>query len=300
MGLKQKGDITRTFFTRTDTNLQLRKQLFVKVFTGFEKTVAERDRKTLKAAMSAPQPDPSNPEKPAALWTRARDFFVHMDAKQVRIIWVSLLLLSLSGLVVFLGRSALGQETLVALEGFMKAYAESPLGIMIVVVVFCIAALVGAPQFVLIAACVVAFGPWLGFAYAWVATVVSAAFTFYLGRFLGPKTFERFGGDYLQTLSQHLGKNAFVASFMIRNIPSAPFVVVNMAFGLSRASFLGFIAGCALGVVPKTALVALFGSSYEALTKGRGWLSVLIMVSLSLVWLGLVVLMKRFLERFQN
>lgn len=272
----------------------------MKVFALYEKTVAERDIKTLKAAMSSESPQLPDSKETRPWPIKVRDFFVHMDAKQIRIIWVSILLLALSGLVIVLGRSALGQETLLALEGFMKAYANSPLALVIVILVFCLAALVGAPQFVLIAACVVAFGPWKGFAYSWVATIASAAFTFYLGRFLGPKTFERIGGDYLRTLSQHLGQNAFVASFMIRNIPSAPFVVVNMAFGLSRAPFGSFLMGCALGVVPKTALVALFGSSYEALTKGKGWLSVLLMLSLSLVWLGLVILMKRFVKRFQS
>ena len=36
-------------------------------------------------------------------------------------------------------------------------------------------AFIGAPQFILIAACVVAFGPSLGFFYSWAATVASAA-----------------------------------------------------------------------------------------------------------------------------
>ena len=40
------------------------------------------------------------------------------------------------------------------------------------------ASFIGAPQFVLIAACVVAFGPIEGFFYSWIATVISAAANF--------------------------------------------------------------------------------------------------------------------------
>ena len=67
-----------------------------------------------------------------------------------------------------------------------------------------------------------------------------------------------------------MGRNAFYASFIIRNVPSAPFIVVNMAFGAARANFAGYLAGCALGVLPKTALVAFFGGSFMAAVAGDG------------------------------
>ncbi len=50
---------------------------------------------------------------------------------------------------------------------------------------FAVMAFLGVPQFVLIAAAVVAFGPWTGFAYSWIGTLVSALVGFALGRQLG-------------------------------------------------------------------------------------------------------------------
>ena len=76
---------------------------------------------------------------------------------------------------------------------------------------------------------------------------LSAGVTYWLGRGPTARLVDRFGGRTMGRLKGFVGKNAFYASFMIRNVPSAPFIVVNMAFGAARASFWRFLAGCALG-----------------------------------------------------
>ena len=174
------------------------------------------------------------------------------------------------------------------------------MAVVIVILVFCVSSLCGAPQFVLIAACVVAFGPVWGFTYSWIATIVSAAMNFYIGRFAGAGMLQKIGGNHLARFEHYIGKNTFSASFIIRNIPSAPFIVVNMAFGAARAPFLTFIAGCALGILPKTALVALFGTSYSTLMKGGSWKMAVGMAAVALVWLGLMLLARHFYERAKN
>jgi uncharacterized membrane protein YdjX (TVP38/TMEM64 family) len=234
------------------------------------------------------------------MWRSLSGFFVHLDAKLYRAVLATVCLLVLVGAVFLIGKSAEGQAALKALEGWMQQYQHSPLAIVIVILVFCVSALFGAPQFVLIAACVVVFGPWWGFFYSWVATMVSAAMTFYMGRFMGAGLLKKLGGDHVNRLSDYIGKNAFSASFIVRNIPSAPFIVVNMAFGASDASFSGFILGCTLGVLPKTALVALFGTSYTALTKGGNWKMALLMAALALLWLALMIGARRLYEAGKN
>jgi uncharacterized membrane protein YdjX (TVP38/TMEM64 family) len=230
------------------------------------------------------------------LWRRVTHFFVNLDAKLVRAIWISVLLFVLVAATFLLGKSAWGKGVMNGLNGWMAQYAHSPLAVIIVIVVFCVTALFGAPQFVLIAACVHVFGAWWGGVYSWIATVVSAAMTFYIGRFTGNGMIAKLGGERVNKLSEYIGKNAFTASFIVRNLPSAPFIVVNMAFGASRASFSGFILGCALGVLPKTALVAMFGNSYEAMTHGN-WQLALLMAAVALAWLGLMIVARRVYER---
>ncbi len=227
------------------------------------------------------------------LWS----YLTRMNARRVRAVVVTLGLLVTVGLILFFGRTHAGQATEGEFESWLERFSGSPWGLPATIAVFTIASFVGAPQFVLIAACVVAFGPWAGFLYSWIGTVVSAAVNFWVGRLMGAKALERFGGDAINRVSGYVGQNAFIASFIIRNVPSAPFIVVNMAFGISRASFSAFLAGCALGVLPKTALVAIFGRSFLAMSHKGDWKSGLLIGAVGLLWLALMLGARELLKR---
>ncbi|HEX8569642.1 MAG TPA: VTT domain-containing protein [Caulobacteraceae bacterium] len=228
---------------------------------------------------------------------RLVQFLLTMDARTWRAVAVTVGLFASIAAVFLFGKTSLGIETEQEVERWLGGFADTPWGLPVVIAVFTLTAFVGAPQFLLIAACVVAFGPWLGFAYSWVATVVSAAVTFYVGRLVGARSLERFGGEGLNRLSRFVGRNAFVGSFIIRNVPSAPFIVVNMAFGVSKARFVSFLAGCALGVLPKTAVVAFFGGSFMTAVRGDGVWSSAILAGIGAGWLVLMLVARWFLER---
>jgi uncharacterized membrane protein YdjX (TVP38/TMEM64 family) len=225
-----------------------------------------------------------------------RRFLVNMDAKRWRTAAFALGMFAAIGLLFLFGKTTLGLDTEREVTEGLRHYAGGPWGLIAAIVVFTAAAFIGAPQFLLIAACVVAFGPWLGFLYSWIATIVSAAATFWLGRIAGGRALDRFGGT-IARLTRYVGRNAFYGSFIIRNVPSAPFIVVNMAFGVARAPLLPFLAGCALGVLPKTALVAAFGGSFMTAVKGDGVHSTLIIAAIGLFWLAIMLLAREFVRR---
>lgn len=224
-------------------------------------------------------------------------FLTDMDSRAWRAAAVTLGLFATVGAVFLFAKTHFGAEVEGALEAWLGRYAGSPWGLPATIAVFTAAAFVAAPQFLLIAACVIAFGPWLGFLYAWIATVASAAATFGLGRAAGRSALDRFGGRRLERLSRFVGRNAFIGSFMIRNVPSAPFIVVNMAFGVTRARFWSFLAGCALGVLPKTAVVALFGTSILTAVTGDGVWSSAIIAGIAVGWLLLMLWIRGLLQR---
>jgi uncharacterized membrane protein YdjX (TVP38/TMEM64 family) len=224
-------------------------------------------------------------------------FLFDMEARAWRAVLITVLLFAGAAAVFLIGKAALGLGTEARLQAWLGGLADTPWGLPAAVALFTAAAFLGLPQFLLIAVCVVAFGPWTGFLYSWIATVASAAVTFGAGRSMGARSLERFGGGTLNRLSRFVGRNAFVGSFIIRNVPSAPFVVVNMAFGVSRARFPSFLLGCALGVLPKTALVAFFGGSFMTAVEGDGVWTSLILAALGIGWLGLMLGMRALLER---
>ena len=225
------------------------------------------------------------------------DFLSNMEARRWRAVLATVVVLSAMTALFAVGKSQLGLDAEARLEAWLGGFRHGPWGLPAAVIVFTVAAFFGARQFILIAACVVAFGPWFGFLYSWIATVASAAVTYWMGRGPTARVLERHGGKTVGRLTRFVGQNAFYASFMIRNVPSAPFIVVNMAFGAARASFPGFLAGCALGVLPKTALVAFFGGSFVTAVSGDGVWSSAILAGVALAWLGLMLGVREWVRR---
>ena len=228
---------------------------------------------------------------------RLLDFILNMEARRWRAVLATALLLGATVALLMIGKSRLGLEAEENLEAWLQGYAGSPWAFAATVVLFIAAAFIGAPQFILIAACVVAFGPSLGFFYSWAATVASAGVTYWLGRGPTARLLDRLSSRTVARLKRFIGRNAFYASFVIRNVPSAPFIVVNMAFGAARANFWTFLAGCALGVLPKTALVAFFGGAVFAAVSGDGVWHSLILAGAALLWLGLMLGVREWIRR---
>lgn len=223
------------------------------------------------------------------------DFLMQMEARRWRVVLVGVLLLVGITLLFGFGKQQFGYaEDEVA--RWLAGYRAGPWGLLATIALFTASAFVGAPQFILIALCVLVFGPWHGFAYSWVATIVSAGVTYWLGRGPAARWLDRVGSEGFERVRAYIGQNAFAASFAIRNVPSAPFVVVNSAFGAVRANFWGYLAGCALGSLPKTAVIAFFGGSFVTAVKGDGIWSSAILAGIALVWLLIMLLAKRWIQ----
>ncbi|MBI1263153.1 MAG: TVP38/TMEM64 family protein [Alphaproteobacteria bacterium] len=222
-------------------------------------------------------------------------FFTNMDARAVRAVSISLGLFALVAVMFILGRSGLVDSA--TINAWLAATARHwYYALPAAILAFTALAYIGAPQFALMAACVLAFGPWAGSGYAWVATLVSATATFYTGRAAGAEVVRRYGGRTVNRISEFVGRNGFWASMIIRNVPSAPFIVVNMAAGVSRMTFLAFIAGTGIGIIPKIALVAFAGRGVLELVGGGSlWLAASALLAAG-GWLGAMLIARRWLS----
>lgn len=179
----------------------------------------------------------------------------------------SLVFLALVLLLLVLGQVGIFGDLRDLSDG-LTGLGDHPLGLVLIVGIFCIAAYLGVPQFGLIAATILAVGPWTGMLYAWLATLVSGSLTFWSGRFAGEQAVRDYAGAWVNRLSAMLGQNAFLASALVRNVPTGPFLMVNMLFGASRAGFFPFLAGLAIGVLPKIAIIAFAGQGVIAVLNG--------------------------------
>jgi uncharacterized membrane protein YdjX (TVP38/TMEM64 family) len=227
---------------------------------------------------------------------RLLQFLSNLDARAWRTLAVSFLLFGGVGLVFAFGAQALGFGGEASVARWMGA-APAPLALPVAVGAFALLAFVGVPQIMLIAAAVVAFGGWAGFAYSWIGTMVSSLVGFYLGRWGGARALERVSGAGVRRFMEHVGRNGFLASLVVRLVPSAPFIVVNMAAGVTPMRLADFVLGTALGIVPKIALTAFAGGSIVRIMSGRGGLDVLGVALAAAAWLGLGLWARLWLKR---
>ncbi|MDP3854325.1 TVP38/TMEM64 family protein [Phenylobacterium sp.] len=216
-------------------------------------------------------------------------FINEMDAKAWRTLAVSFVLFGGVGMVFLFGAQVLGFDGEATVERWLGMASDGPWALPAAVAAFAILAFVGVPQFVLIAAAVVAFGAWTGFAYSWIGTMVSALVGFYVGRMAGARALKTLSGESMQRFMDLVGRNGFLASLIVRLVPSAPFIVVNMAAGVTPMRMRHFTAGTALGIIPKIALTAFAGNSIVQVLKGQGgghaiWLVLMVVAWIAIGW----------------
>lgn len=217
-------------------------------------------------------------------------FLNNMDARAWRTVWVSLALLAgVVAVVVIASITGVADH----MDEQLVGLRNGPWGLPMTIVLFIITSFLAAPQFVLFAAAVVAFGPWLGCTYAMVGTIISAWIHFYLGRWGGADLVRRYGGDTVNRLSAFIGRNDFLASLIVRSVPTAPAVVVNMAFGASQAGFWRYTAGVIVGSIPKILIVALLGQSVLSAMAGGIAMAVGGVIAVVAVWISVALAARR-------
>ncbi|MGD2134427.1 MAG: TVP38/TMEM64 family protein [Maricaulaceae bacterium] len=231
------------------------------------------------------------------MFAKITRFLTHMDARAARTLGISAALFLGVAVIVVMGRTtAIFDEDDAPIFDWLRQSAESPWALPVTVLLFTAASFFGAPQSVLIAGAVVAFGPVLGFAYAWISTMTSATANFLVARRFGADALKRYGGDTVNRISKMIGANGFWTSLVVRNVPIAPFVVINMALGVSRARFATYLAGTAVGIIPKMAMIAFAGGSLIELANNGSVLLGLALAAIAACWLGAVIWARRALQ----
>jgi len=196
-------------------------------------------------------------------------FFTHMDKQAFRAIAILVLMIISVGLLIAYGRTHLVFSNRDVLDWFTHVRG-TPWAFPLTACVFMAAAFFGVPQWGLIAGAVIAFGPLYGAVFSWGATLMSASLNFWLARYLGADRLKHFGGDLMNRIARLIRNNGFVTSFTVRLVPTGPFVLVNMAAGVSHMKFAAFGLGTALGIIPKIAAIAFVGRGVGEAVSGQG------------------------------
>ncbi len=199
-------------------------------------------------------------------------------------IWINRLrlglFLALFGLLILLLLVGFGPAP-EKIESILQALRQDERGLPAVIMVFVVMGLIGVPQFVLITGAIIAFGPGAGALYAWVATMVSASVNFWLGRLIGAGPLNRFGGKWIVRIMALVRRNGFWSAMLLRIVPTGPFIMVNLAFGVSRAKFGQFLMGTGIGIWPKILALAFAGQGIFSFLAGQNLPTMMIFFTLA-------------------
>jgi uncharacterized membrane protein YdjX (TVP38/TMEM64 family) len=135
---------------------------------------------------------------------------------------------------------------------------DTPLGPLAVVGAYVLAVLLGLPVLVLVMMGAIIFPPWPGIFYILMGMLAGALVTYGIGRFTGAQTMDRWTQGRLALVAKHLQRRGLSTVILLRLMPVAPFIIVNMVAGALRVRLRDYVPGTVIGQVPITVLVCLF------------------------------------------
>jgi uncharacterized membrane protein YdjX (TVP38/TMEM64 family) len=242
--------------------------------------------------------DPERPITPDELVAE----FLPEEARQPvsrRLIGLGVLALLLGGLALAWRATPLGEAVnLASLVAAARALEAMPFTPLVAVAAFALAGVLMVPVTLLIAVTGIVFGPLYGALYAVAGSTLSAALSYGLGWWAGRNAVRSLLGERINRLSKRIARRGILAVMVIRVLPVAPFVVINVVAGASHIGLRDFLVGTVLGMTPGIVLTVTFVHHLaEAVRRpSPGAIAVVALVALLLIATALG-LQKRFAAR---
>jgi len=175
------------------------------------------------------------------------------------------------------------------INGWARAMRQNTWAPLAVIFAYTPAAFVMFPRPVLTLLTVIAFGPWLGFAYGMAGIITAALTTYYTGRLLPERTVQRLAGDRLDDVVKALRRHGLMAMLAVRIIPVAPFAVEGLIAGALPIKVWDYTLGTFLGMLPGVLATSVFGSQISAALEDPAsinwWIVAAVVVAMiALIW----------------
>lgn len=168
----------------------------------------------------------------------------------------------------------------------------------LLVTVFVLLLLLMFPLTILVVLTGFLYGPWWGFCYAALGTLISAIVSYEIGRLTGQKPLLKFGGQRLLHLSRFIGDRGIRTMILISILPLAPFTLTNIMAGASHIRFWPYLAGSAIGILPGIAVVNFAGSQLSALLQSTDKTDVAVSISALILVMLILIFGPRWLKKY--
>ena len=129
--------------------------------------------------------------------------------------------------------------------------------------VFVIGGIVVFPVSILVAASVLVFGPYDGFLLSFIGSLASGAVGFIIAKILGANRLGAFSkGSRAREINEALARRGIISVMLIRQIPIAPYSIINYLAGVSQIRFSDFMIGTGIGIIPWILAFTLFTNQF--------------------------------------
>lgn len=135
-------------------------------------------------------------------------------------------------------------------ETFFQSINQSPWVLPILFAIFFFSGLVGLSINLILISATLVIGPWAAFGCGFSGSLISAIAAFYTGKVSGRTILEKLFANRLDALTRKIRERGVISVALLRLIPIAPFVVINLVAGLSSMRLKTFVLGSCLGMIP--------------------------------------------------
>jgi len=185
-------------------------------------------------------------------------------------------------------------KSVVALMQSLADYWWAPLAL---VASYTPASLVMFPRWVITLAAVAIFGPWTAFVYAQAGALLAALCGYAAGKLVSRDTVRHMAGPRINRLTQLLRRRGLIAVTMVRLVPIAPFMVVNVVMGATRIRLHHFVIGTLIGMLPGMLAATVLGDQLTAVISEPGRANLWIAAAAVLVLATVAYFGQRWLRR---
>jgi uncharacterized membrane protein YdjX (TVP38/TMEM64 family) len=184
----------------------------------------------------------------------------------------------------------------VSFTAVVRAHWWAPLAL---ILAYTPASMVMFPRALITLAAVMAFGPWEGLSYAMTGVVLAGVFGYGIGRIFHRDAARRLAGSQLARITHLIKKRGIAAVALVRLVPIAPYLVVNVIMGAMRIRPLDFVVGTFLGMLPgamaATVLSEQFSAALQDPARVNGW----VVAAAVAIFAGLAVFGYQLLQRME-
>jgi uncharacterized membrane protein YdjX (TVP38/TMEM64 family) len=183
------------------------------------------------------------------------------------------------------------------MRSWARVVRDSPWAPAAIVFAYTPAALVMFPRPLITLVAVVAFGAWLGVAYAAAGIMAAALVTYYAGRFVRYETVRRLAGAKMDSVSKVLRRHGVMAIFALNQVPAPPFAVQGIIAGACRVNVWHYALGSLLGMAPALLAWTVFGREIARLIEDPSQISWWALGAVLLVLVILTIWVRRWFEK---